>query len=81
MVRPTICFSGSPSSMLISLGLAVKDSSVGGVPLMEPARGGGELAKSLNIRLLSISNSIWKNPAICSRMTISLFKHGDTLDR
>ena len=56
----------------------MKDSSVGVVPLMEPARGGGELAKSLNIRLLSVSTSIWKNPAICNRITT---KHGDTLDR
>ena len=64
--------------MLISFGLAVKDSSVGGVPFVEPARGGGELEKSLNIRLPSISNSIWKNPAICITMTT---KRGDTLDR
>ena len=31
---------------------------------MDPERGGGELGKSLAIRLLSISNSIWKKPAI-----------------
>ena len=53
--------------MLISFGLAVKDCSAGGVPLMEPARGGGELGKSLTIRLLSISSSIWKKPAICNK--------------
>lgn len=53
-------FSDSPSSMLISFGSAVKDCSAGGVPLMEPARGGGDVGGALDINPLSTSISILK---------------------